>query len=89
MILLTTDPVGPGDDTASLAAVEPGRTAVVVRVDDRGPEGQRLLDLGFTPRTEIQVLKRAPLGDPVVYGVRGTRMCLRRSEAERVRVRPL
>ena len=88
MVLFTADPVEPGGDTASLAALEPGLTAVIVRVDDSGPEGRRLLDLGFTPRTEIQVLRRAPLGDPVVYRVRGTQMCLRRSEADRVRVRP-
>jgi ferrous iron transport protein A len=62
---------------------------VVVDVRGGDPIGQRLLDLGFIPGTEVRVLKRAPLGDPVVYHLRGTRLCLRRSEADRIRVRPL
>ncbi len=52
------------------------------------PAGQRLLDLGFVPETRIRVVRRAPLGDPVLYDLRGTRLCLRRSEAAIIRVRP-
>jgi Fe2+ transport system protein FeoA len=33
------------------------------------------------------VLRRAPLGDPVEYELRGYRLCLRRTEAMRIRVR--
>ena len=73
----------------SLAALGPGRVAVILDVDRMSAEGQRLRDLGFVPRTEVRVLTRAPLGDPMVYGLRGTHICLRRTEADRVRVRPL
>jgi len=76
-----------GDDTESLADLPPGATGEVESVDETGPLGRRLLDLGFTPRTPVRVVRRAPLGDPVVYELRGTRLCLRRSEAHRVRVR--
>jgi ferrous iron transport protein A len=87
VILLTADPVVACGET-SLASLRPGSTAIIVDVDATGPQGQRLLDLGFVPNTPIRVLRRAPLGDPSVYDVRGTRFCLRRSEARRVRVRP-
>jgi len=73
----------------SLAALGPGSAGVILDVDDSSPEGQRLLDLGFVPNTRIGVLKRAPLGDPMVYGLRGYRLCLRRCDAERVRVKPV
>jgi ferrous iron transport protein A len=72
----------------SLATLEPGSSAVILDVDRASAEGQRLLDLGFVPETEVRVLKRAPLGDPMVYLLRGTHLCLRSSEADRVRVRP-
>jgi ferrous iron transport protein A len=72
----------------SLAELAPGSVAVVESVDDSGPIGRRLLDLGFLPRTLVRVLRRAPLGDPVVFELRGTMLCLRRSEASRVRVQP-
>jgi len=48
---------------------------------------KRASDLGFVAGTRIRCIKRAPLGDPVAYDVRGTHLCLRRSESDRVRVR--
>ena len=87
VILLTADPVVACDEV-SLASLRPGSAAIIVDVDASGPQGQRLLDLGFVPNTPIRVLRRAPLGDPSVYDVRGTRFCLRRTEAKRVQVRP-
>jgi Fe2+ transport system protein FeoA len=71
----------------SLASLAPGHTARVVGVVESCPEGERLLDLGFVPGTSVEILKRAPLGDPVVYGLRGYRICLRASEASLIRVR--
>ncbi len=70
-----------------LVALCPGQTGVLERVDVDSPVGQRLLDLGFVPKTRIRVVRRAPLGDPVLYELRGTRLCLRRSEAAIIRVR--
>ena len=72
----------------SLASLAPGCNARIVEVDASGPEGERLLDLGFVPGTHVAILKRAPLRDPVVYGLRGYRICLRATEASLVRVRP-
>ena len=80
------EPCDGGD--GALADFEPGRGVVVVAVEIDGPVGQRLLDLGFVPGTRVRVVGRAPLGDPTVYGLRGTRLCLRRTEARRIAVRP-
>ena len=65
----------------SLAALEPGSVVVILEVDRASAEGQRLLDLGFVPDTEVR--------DPMVYCLRGTHLCLRSTEADRVRVRPV
>ena len=48
-----------------------------------------LAALGFVRGTHVRVLRRAPFGDPVEYGLRGTRVSLRRSEAAHIRVRPM
>ena len=69
-----------------LADLEPGAAGIIEEIDASGAEGQRLLDLGFLPRTWIRVMRRAPLGDPIEYELRGYRLCLRHSEAARVRV---
>ena len=70
-----------------LASLEVGASARVVSVEDQSPAGRRLQDLGFVPGTLVEVRRRAPLGDPVEYELRGTRLCLRRTEAARIRVR--
>jgi Fe2+ transport system protein FeoA len=74
--------------SVTLARLPVGSAGVIVAVEDGSPIGARLLDLGFVPGTAVRPLRRAPLGDPTVYEVRGTQLCLRRSEAERIRVRP-
>jgi ferrous iron transport protein A len=71
----------------SLADLEPGDSAVVVGVRSTDATGRRLQDLGFLPSTRVRAIRRAPLGDPSVYELRGYRLCLRRSEARQVRVR--
>jgi ferrous iron transport protein A len=70
-----------------LSELPPGGLGVVVEVD--APPGllERLEALGFLPETEVRCRRRAPLGDPRVYELRGTQLCLRRTEAARVRVR--
>jgi ferrous iron transport protein A len=71
----------------TLARLPVGGAGVIEAVEDASPIGARLLDLGFVPGTPVRALRRAPLGDPTVYEIRGTQLCLRRSEAERIRVR--
>lgn len=42
---------------------------------------QRLLAMGLTPGTLFQVLRIAPLGDPISILVRGITLSLRKAEA--------
>ena len=70
-----------------LSELRPSQEADVVEVDVSVAAGRRLLDLGFLPETPLRVLRRAPLGDPVIYEIRGYRVCLRSADAARVRVR--
>lgn len=43
---------------------------------------QKLLAMGLTPGSEFQVVRHAPLGDPVEISVRGFALSLRQAEAE-------
>ncbi|MDH3519476.1 MAG: ferrous iron transport protein A [Myxococcales bacterium] len=87
MSSLPDDPLAPGAPVP-LAQLAPGSRAVIASVDLECGIGRRLLDLGFVPATVVSVLRRAPLGDPISYEIRGTRICLRRSEAARILVHP-
>ena len=43
---------------------------------------QKLLAMGLTPGTELNVVRVAPLGDPVEIKVRGFSLSLRKGEAD-------
>jgi ferrous iron transport protein A len=75
-------------EAVPLSSLPPGTRAIIDSVDATHAVGRRLADLGLLPQTAIRVVRRAPLGDPVVYELRGYRLCLRRAEAARVRVYP-
>lgn len=65
----------------------PGRRARLVAPRDGEVIGRRLQDLGFVPDTPLEVVRRAPLGDPVEIEIRGYRLCLRLAQLTGLRVR--
>ena len=75
------------DSECTLDALPASVSACIVEVDTRRPSGTRLLDLGFLPDTEVKMIRRAPLGDPVIYELRGYQICLRQADAMQVRVK--
>ncbi len=58
----------------------------VLSVDGDDPIARRLDDLGIRKGVIIEVIRRAPLGDPTVFELHGYQLCLRQSESLRVRV---
>ena len=50
---------------------------------------QKLLAMGLTPNTEFEVIRTAPLGDPVQLRVRHCFLCLRKMEAEILKIERL
>lgn len=71
---------------ADLRADEP---AVIESVTAAGEVGERLLEMGMTPGVVIEVVRRAPFGDPLQVRLRGYLLALRRAQAQAVRVRPV
>ncbi|MGA0256130.1 MAG: FeoA family protein [Rhodothermales bacterium] len=50
---------------------------------------QRLLEMGMMPGSAIELVRYAPLGDPIDVKVRGFHLSIRASEARLVDVVPL
>ena len=70
----------------TLANLATGDRAVVVAVGgDRG-FARRLLEMGLLPGTEIAVVRRAPLGDPLELRLRGYSLSIRGAEAASIDV---
>ena len=67
-----------------LSEMSPGERGKVSRVNGSGALRRKLLDMGIVRGVSVEVLRRAPLGDPVEISVRGYNLSLRGSEAENV-----
>jgi ferrous iron transport protein A len=68
---------------ADLAVGQSGRVASVAGTDEISI---RLMEMGLIPGTELRILGKAPLGDPLEIEVRGYRLSVRKSEAARVQL---
>ena len=78
------------DSVIVLAQLKPGNRATVVgTVAAAHPAvANRLGQLGFRAKAHVDVIRRAPLGDPTIYRVHDTELCLRRREAQLIEVVP-
>jgi ferrous iron transport protein A len=76
-------PDSSGAGAVPLCDLAPGSRASVVALSGDTPPAtaRRLLDLGFTEGTAVEVVRRAPLRDPVIYRLRDYDVCLRRAQA--------
>ena len=73
-------------DTVPLSDLKTGEIGIVKRIDIRSRLRQRLREMGFVPGTKVEVIRWAPLADPVEYRIRGYFISLRRDEAKDVMV---
>jgi len=65
-----------------------GESAVLVALDLPESVQNHLMHMGFVPDAHVMVLRRAPAGDPTVYGIDGMEIALRHETAASIRVKP-
>lgn len=75
-------------DTKRLDSVRPGETVRIVRVRGDGAFRKRILEMGFVKGRCVEMLGKAPLGDPHRYRVMGYEVLLRQQEAALIDVIP-
>ena len=76
-------------EATTLASLSPGQKGKIAAIDLPGGQKGRVMEMGLTVGTTIEVVKVAPLGDPVEYKVRGGHISLRKAEAALIQVSPL
>ncbi len=72
------------DTQKTLRDVPVGESATVVKLTGEGAIKRRIMDMGLTKGTRVDVRKVAPLGDPIEVTVRGFELSLRKDEAQNV-----
>ena len=70
----------------ALSELKPKERGTIVKVGGGGPVRRRILDMGVVPGTEVEVVRVAPLGDPVELLIRGYHLSLRKEEAREILV---
>jgi ferrous iron transport protein A len=75
-------------DSTSLASLKPGGSATVIEIRVPAESRGRLLEMGLLVGTPLELVRFAPLGDPIEIKVRGYHLMLRKHEAEQIMVRP-
>lgn len=70
----------------TLDELKPGEKGRITAVGGEGELRLRLLDMGLIPRTEVTLIKVAPMGDPIEIRVRGYELTLRVSDAKNIEV---
>lgn len=66
-----------------------GSRVRVVEIEGKGKHQRRMLDMGFVPGAEVTVIRKAPLGDPTEYRIKGTAVALRQRDAGSILVEEL
>ena len=66
--------------------MSPGQKGKITALDLPGAQKGRVMEMGLTAGTTIEVIKVAPMGDPVQYKVRGGHISLRKAEAALIQV---
>ena len=70
----------------SLRQMNIGEKGVSSNISVSGELGRRIRDMGLIPGTEISVVGRAPLQDPVALRLSGVTVTLRNKEADYITV---
>ena len=70
-----------------LTSVSLGSKATVAEIKVSPESRARLMEMGLLVGTAIELVRFAPLGDPVEIKVRGYNLTLRKHEAEQILVR--
>jgi len=74
-------------ESQPLTSLAVGTAAVVSEIKVAPENRARLLEMGLLVGTPVELVRFAPLGDPVEIKVRGYHLTLRKREAEQIWVR--
>ena len=65
----------------TLKNILPGQKAVVLKINGAGAIRRRLLEMGIVAGTTVELVRYAPLGDPLELKINGALLSVRKVEA--------
>jgi Fe2+ transport system protein FeoA len=74
---------------STLSELPVGHSAIISAMPYGRAELTRLREMGMVPGIKVQVLRRAPLGEPIEISLHGSRLAMRNHEAAHIEISPL
>ncbi len=63
-----------------------GEKLKISEIDFSHPSSQRIIEIGFTPGQEIELITRSFFNDPLAFSIRGSLIAMRKDEADCIKV---
>ena len=63
-----------------------GEKGIISEIDYNHPSSRRIMEIGFTPGQEIELVSKSIFNDPIALAIRGTVIAIRKNEAECIKV---
>ena len=70
----------------TLADIKHGKKAIIKNIDLSHPMSYRLLEIGFTPGQNVELIHKSLFNDPLAVAIRGTIIALRKSDAKCIEI---
>ncbi len=77
------------EQETTLDTLKPGEKARITKVRVKGVARRKLMDMGMVAGTEIELVRNAPLGDPMDYNIKGYHLSIRKEEAKQIFINKL
>ncbi|HEY1169871.1 MAG TPA: FeoA family protein [Verrucomicrobiae bacterium] len=74
-------------ETQPLSSLTVGAKGTIATIQVPPESRGRLMEMGLLTGTPVEIVRYAPLGDPIEIKVRGYHLTLRKHEAEQILVR--
>jgi ferrous iron transport protein A len=74
------------DSPQPLTTLSLGASATITQINIPAAGRSRLMEMGLLVGTRVELVRFAPMGDPVEIKVRGYHLTLRKNEAEQILV---
>lgn len=63
-----------------------GEKVIINNINGDHPSSRRILEMGFTPGQEIELIHKSVFSDPLAFAVRGAMVAIRKDEADSIQV---
>ncbi len=76
-----------GENIVKLSNLMPGQKATIIQVCGAPDVRLRMMEMGFVRGAQVEVVKYAPLSDPIEFVIKGYHVTLRREQAADILMR--